>query len=142
MSYHANSNILINNHLAFVTYSTAMAVNEMVDKISGAIGYRPKYYSICIFIDLSKAFDTLDHNISLGRVRVRFKLEYYGIRGTALKACGVPQSSILGPMFFLIYINDIANISDILQLILFADDRLLIYLRFLTTDLHGSISKS
>jgi len=49
-----------------------MAVLEMVDKISDAIGLDNKYYSLRVFIDFSKAFDTLEHNILLR------KLEYYG----------------------------------------------------------------
>ena len=96
---------------------------------------------ISIYLDLSKAFDTLSFDILLA------KFEYYGITGTPLKLLtsylkdryqyviynretsnmleirtGIPQGSILGPLFFSICINDIVKASAIFNYIMYADD--------------------
>ena len=138
-------NILFRNQFGFrKNNSTSFALIEITEKIKETIDN--KKYGCGIFIDLHKAFDTVNHNILLR------KLEHYGIRGIAqnwfksyltnrkqyvslngesselkLIECGVPQGSCLGPLLFLLYINDLPNISEVLHFYLFADDTNIYY---------------
>ena len=125
-------------------HSTDYAILSIVDLIQHAIDCQE--FSCGIFLDFSKAFDTVNQNILIE------KLDYYGIRGvtkdwftsyltnryqyvslgqTASEllsvSCGVPQGSVLGPLLFLIYINHFSNCSEILDFHLFADDANLFY---------------
>ena len=125
-------------------HSTFMALVSLLESITSALDNLE--FSICILIDFRKAFDTVEHSILLN------KLHHYGIRGTTLQwfnsyltnryqyvnynnttsnmkqsVCGVPQGSILGPLLFLLYINDISSVSNVFSSVLFADDTTLLY---------------
>ena len=124
--------------------STEHALLQLQSKILDA--FEKKLPSCTIFLDFAKAFDTVNHKILLS------KLDHYGITGnaqnwlssylTGRQQCvqvgnsvsdlrkinhGVPQGSILGPLLFLLYINDIVNASSKLEFLLFADDTCLFF---------------
>ena len=151
-----------NNTINYAQYgfckgkSTSHATYEVLSKIQPA--FTEKMFTLCIFADFSKAFDTVDHLTLLQ------KLDDYGIRGPVLDfirsyltnrkqyinanssssdyfeiSYGVPQGSVLGPLFFNIYANEISQLELNLDVVQYADDTVLICSG---TDLNELVTKA
>ena len=141
-------------------HSTYMPISLLYDNVTMAL--KSKNVCAALYLDLSKAFDTVNPSILLNKLKaygIRHKsldffhsylsgrsqvIKYNSLTSTSPKyiKLGVPQGSILGPLLFLVYINDIQNSSLSPKFILFADDTALLYTAPSLNELQTTINSS
>ena len=144
LEYFRVSIVLSSQQYGFIpNRSTELAILELMDRNINTMNNQ--LTPINIYIDLSKAFDILDHNILVS------KLKYFGVQGVSIDLlkhyllgrsqyvdldhtksdinevhCGIPQGSVVGPLLFNIFLKDIVNASSVFDVIMYADDTTLI----------------
>ena len=145
-SYLVNEKILYSKQFGFQKgHSTEHVIAQLVDQNHES--FENDNYTLRVFIDLSKAFDTIDYalllkklenyeikdkNLAWFRSHLTNRKQYIQITNDSKSdlrntTCGVPRGSVIGPLLFLVYVNDLPSSSKILNPTMFADDTNLFY---------------